>query len=50
MKDCFWVVYNRREGAIKSFKAKEEQKARKWKRRHRPRGTRLIFMCIPGRD
>ena len=50
MKDCFWVVYNKREGAIKSFKPKEEAKARTWQRRHRPRGTRLIFMCIPGRD
>ncbi len=50
MKDCFWVVYNRREGEIKSFKAREEKKARDWKRRHRPRGTRLIFMCVPERD
>lgn len=47
MKDCFWLVYNRREGAIKSFKL--ESTAAKWRKKHRPRGTRLVYVCIPGR-
>jgi hypothetical protein len=48
MKDCWWTVYNRREGVIKSKKSKVA--AAKWQKKHRPRGTRLVPMCIPPRD
>lgn len=44
----FWVVFNRREGALKSTKTKKA--ARSWQLKNRPTGTRLVFMCIPGRD
>jgi len=47
MKDCFWLVYNRREGAIKSFK--RESSARTWRKKHRPTGTRIVRVCIPSR-
>jgi hypothetical protein len=48
MKDCFWTVFNRREGVLKSSKSKKT--ARAWQRKHRPRGTRLVYLCIPSKD
>lgn len=47
-KDWWWIVYNRREGIIKSSKSKVWLE--RWRKRHRPRGTRLVFMCIPPRE
>lgn len=54
-KDCFWTVFNRRQGVLKSFKvgkssAQAKGRAQSWQRQHRPRGTRVLLMCIPPRD
>ena len=54
-KDCFYLVFNRREGAIKSFRigkspARAKARAEAWRDAHRPRGTRVIPVCIPPRD
>lgn len=54
-QDCYWTVFNRREGALKSFKtgrssARAKIRANAWQRRHRPHGTRVILICIPPRD
>lgn len=46
--DCFWTVFNRREGVLHSSRSKTA--ARRWQRKHRPKGTRLLPMCIPERD
>lgn len=48
MKDCWWTVYNRREGVLKCSKSKAA--AARWQKKHRPKGTRLLFMCVPPRD
>jgi len=45
MKDCFWLVFNRREGALMSAKSKKT--AARWQKKHRPKGSRLVFVCIP---
>lgn len=55
MKDCYWTVFNRREGAIKSFRIGRSSTAAKgraeaWQKNNRPRGTRLIYVCIPAKD
>jgi hypothetical protein len=55
LKDCFYLVFNRREGAIKSFRigkspTKAKARAEAWQRTHRPRGTRVISVCIPPKD
>lgn len=47
-KNCFWVVFNRSEGAIHSAKSKEA--AARWRKTNRPKGTRLIYVCIPERN
>jgi len=54
VKDCYWSVFNRREGVIKSFEiktssAKTKARADAWRKKHRPRGTRLVTFCIPPR-
>lgn len=54
MKDCYWSVFNKREGVIKSFEiktssAKTKARAEAWRKKNRPRGTRLVTFCIPPR-
>lgn len=54
MKDCFWTIFNKREGVIKSFSAgkssdKAKKQAKAWQKKNRPRGTRVAYLCIPSR-
>ncbi len=48
-KNCFWIVFNRREGVIKSFNSQSQIRAAKWRKKNRPYGTRLALICIPPR-
>lgn len=45
---CYWTVFKRSEGVIKCFKSKTS--AQRWKEKHRPRGTRVLYVCIPTKE
>lgn len=47
-KDCYWTVFNRRQGVLASRRSKAA--AKRWQKKHRPVGTRLVLMCVPPRD
>lgn len=53
--NCCWTVFNKQEGVIKAFSAgkapdKAKKRAKAWQKKNRPRGTRIVYVCIAPRD